>query len=106
MVLLVSLVGLGEACSGAVGFIVLHAGAFRALGTSRLGTWWGFCTTWSSPAACHRRVAVLMTLFPPFGGAITAWRSAWWPSCRAIPPVWWWRGRNVRWCARQSADPL
>lgn len=45
MVLLVSLVGLGEACSGAVGFIVLHAGAFRALGTSRLGTWWGFCTT-------------------------------------------------------------
>ena len=58
---------LGEACSGVVGFIVLHAGAFWALGTSRLGTRWGFCSIRNRLAACRRRVDVLMTPFPPFG---------------------------------------
>ena len=32
---------LGEACSGVVGFIVLHANTLRASGMSWLGTRWG-----------------------------------------------------------------
>ena len=33
---------------------------------------WGFCTTRSWLAACRRRVVVLMTPFPPFGGGEVA----------------------------------
>ena len=46
---------------------------------------WGFCTTWSRQGACRRRVR---------------------PSCSAIPPDWRQRGRDMRRCARQSADSL
>jgi len=64
---------LGDACSGAVGFIVLHAGAFWALGPhGSPHQRWGFCSIRSWLAACRRRVGSLMTPFPPFGGGEVA----------------------------------
>ena len=89
----------GIACEICLGWVLLsfagteagprHRGqALRAATpTSALQTGgrWGFCTTRSLRAACRRRVG---------------------PSCSAIPPVWWRRGRRLRWYGRRSADPL
>ena len=76
---------LGEACSGVVGFIVLHAGAFLALGTSRLGTRWGFCSIRHRLAACRRRVGSLNVAIPPRSVTASPRRAAvWCPKCR--PP--------------------
>ena len=46
---------------------------------------WGFCAMRSAAGACCRRVAALDG---------------------AIPPDWRRRGRGLRWCGHQSADPL
>ena len=46
---------------------------------------WGFCSIRGALTACRRRV-----------GALDG----------AIPPVWWWRGRCLRWRGAQNADHL
>ena len=62
--------------------------------------WWGFCSIRGCLSACRRRVVVLMTPFPPFGGGEVAVRGGVVPTVQTTSAK---NGENgwlrVRWSA-------